>query len=318
MGRRRQRPHTSGIGRRRFLQLSGGGLAAALAGPHLAGAAADELVRRAIPKSGQRLPVIGLGTARTFNVDPNDAAAMEPLRGVMRAFFDGGGRVVDSSPMYGRAEAVVGRLATDLGIQDDLFMATKVWTRGREAGIEQIERSERLMAGGRLDLVQVHNLVDLETQLATLRRMQQTTQVRYIGVTHYTDGSHEQLARIVENEPIDFVQFNYNIMARNAERRLLPAAAANGVATLINEPFESGRLFRRVRGQAVPQWARAELGIDSWAQYFLKFIVGHPAVTCAIPATSKPVHSADNIGAAHGPLPDAALRRRMLRHLENL
>lgn len=307
-----------GLPRRRFLQLAAGGLALPLAWPYGATPAADTIHRRAIPASGQRIPVIGLGTARTFDADPDDAAAMEPLRGVMRAFFDGGGRVVDSSPMYGRAEAVVGRLAGDLGIAEELFMATKVWTRGRDSGIAQMQRSRERMGGGRLELIQVHNLVDLDTQLATLRRWRDEGRVRYIGITHSRDSAHDDLARIVAREPIDFVQLNYNIAARNAERRLLPAAADNGVATLINEPFESGRLFGRTRRQSLPPWAREELGIESWAQYFLKFIVSHPAVTCAIPATSDPAHSADNIAAAHGPLPDARTRERMLRYLEDI
>jgi len=306
------------VSRRRFLQLSGLGLAATLAWPRLPWAADDTLIRRAVPSSGQRVPVIGLGTARTFDVDPDDAADMAPLRGVLRAFHAGGGRVVDSSPMYGRAEAVTGRLARDLGITDDLFMATKVWTRGRADGIVQMERSRELMGGGRLDLIQVHNLLDLETHLDTLRAWREEGRVRYIGVTHYTDSSHDRLAGIVEREPIDFVQFNYNIAARNAENRLLPAAADNGVATLINEPFESGALFGRVRGHTVPGWVRNELDVDSWARFFLKFIVGHPAVTCAIPATSDPEHSADNVGAAHGRLPDADQRERMARTFADL
>ncbi|MDZ7828215.1 MAG: aldo/keto reductase [Halofilum sp. (in: g-proteobacteria)] len=263
--------------------------------------------------------MIGLGTARTFDVDPDDAAGMDPLRGVLRAFHAGGGRLVDSSPMYGRAEAVTGRLARDLGIADELFMATKVWTRGRNEGIAQMEHSRQLMGGGRLELIQVHNLLDLETHLETLKAWREEGRVRYIGVTHYTDfRPRPSSTRIVEREPIDFVQFNYNIGARNAESRLLPAAADNGVATLINEPFESGRLFARVRGHTVPQWAREELDVESWAQFFLKFIVGHPAVTCAIPATSNPGHSADNIGAAHGRLPDAEQRERMARTFVDL
>lgn len=307
-----------GLSRRQFLQLSGFGLTAALAWPRLPRAADDMLNRRAIPSSGQRVPVIGLGTARTFDVDPDDAGDMSPLRGVLRAFHAGGGRLVDSSPMYGHAETVTGRLARDLGITDELFMATKVWTRGRADGIAQMERSRELMGGGRLDLIQVHNLLDLETHLDTLKAWREEGRVRYIGVTHYTDSSHDRLADIVEREPIDFVQFNYNIQARNAEDRLLPAAADNGVATLINEPFESGALFGRVRGHAVPQWAREELDVESWAQFFLKFIVGHPAVTCAIPATSDPGHSADNIGAAHDRLPDASQRERMARAFRNL
>jgi diketogulonate reductase-like aldo/keto reductase len=306
------------VSRRRFLQLSGFGLTAALAWPGLPRAADDTLIRRAIPSSGQGVPVIGLGTARTFDADPDDDGAMSPLRGVLRAFHAGGGRLVDSSPMYGRAEAVTGRLARDLGIAHDLFMATKVWTRGRNDGIAQMERSRELMGGGRLELIQVHNLLDLETHLETLKAWREEGRVRYIGVTHYTDSSHDRLADIVAREPIDFVQFNYNIQARNAENRLLPAAADNGVATLINEPFESGALFGRARGHAVPEWVREELDVDSWAQFFLKFIVGHPAVTCAIPATSDPEHSADNIGAAHGRLPDANQRERMVRTFADL
>lgn len=316
MRQRQRRPRPEGgVTRRRFLEVTGLGAAGLALPAPLWAAGPQGLTRRAIPASGQKVPVIGLGTARTFNVDPDDDDAMAPLEGVMRAFYEGGGRLVDSSPMYGTAETVVGRLAERLDIADELFMATKVWTRGRDDGIEQMEQSRERMGGGRLDLVQVHNLVDLRTHLETLKRWRDEGRVRYIGVTHYTTGHHDDLARIVEREPIDFVQFNYNIGARNAEKRLLPAAADNGVATLINEPFESGRLFGRVDGRSVPEWARTELGIETWAQYFLKFIVGHPAVTCAIPATSNPAHSADNIGAAHGPLPNAEQRERMARAL---
>lgn len=305
------------ISRRTFLQLSAGaGLLAAL-GPTALRAAPDTLNVREIPASGQRIPVIGLGTARTFNVDPDNATAMRPLEKVLQNFYDGGGRLVDSSPMYGRAETVVGRLAERLDIADDLFMATKVWTHGREAGIEELEASREHMGGGHLDLIQVHNLLDLQTQLDTLKAWRDEGRVRYIGVTHYTASSHERLTRIVEREPIDFVQFNYNIMTRHAEQRLLPAAANNGVATLINEPFERGSLFGRVKGASLPEWTE-ELGIESWAQLFLKFIVSHPAVTCAIPATSDPEHAADNIGATHGPLPDADQRERMASLVRSL
>lgn len=305
------------LSRRTFLQLSAGaGLLAAL-GPTALRAAPDTLNVREIPASGQRIPVIGLGTARTFNVDPDNAAAMRPLEQVLQNFYGGGGRLVDSSPMYGRAETVVGRLAERLDIADDLFMATKVWTHGREAGIEELEASRERMGGGHLDLVQVHNLVDLQTQLDTLKAWRDEGRVRYIGVTHYTVSSHERLTRIVEREPIDFVQFNYNILTRDAEKRLLPAAANNGVATLINEPFERGSLFGRVKGESLPEWT-GELGIESWAQLFLKFIVSHPAVTCAIPATSDPEHATDNIGAAHGSLPDADQRERMASLVRSL
>jgi len=313
--RHRRHRREGGLNRRRFLQVTGLGAAGLALPAPLWGAGPEGLKRRPIPASGQKIPVIGLGTARTFNVDVGDADAMAPLEGVMRAFHDGGGRLVDSSPMYGSAETVVGRLAERLDIADELFMATKVWTRGGDDGIEQMEASRERMGGGRLDLIQVHNLVDLRTHLETLKRWRDEGRVRYIGVTHYTSSHHDDLARIVERESIDFVQFNYNIGARNAENRLLPAAGDNGVATLINEPFESGRLFGRVEGRSVPEWARKELGTATWAQFFLKFIVGHPAVTCAIPATSDPQHSADNIGAAHGPLPNADQRERMARAL---
>ncbi|MFW5924872.1 MAG: aldo/keto reductase [Myxococcota bacterium] len=306
--------------RRAFLELSAAAGALGVLGPAGSLAAKDDLIRRAIPSSGQRIPAIGLGTARTFDVSPDDAAAMKPLRGVMKRFFEGGGRLVDSSPMYGRAEAVVGRLAGDLGIADDLFMATKVWTPGRDAarkaGVVQMKRSRQLMGGGRLELLQVHNLVDLETHMKTLRRWREEGRVRYIGVTHSRTSSHDALTRIVERAPIDFVQLNYNIAERNAEKRLLPAAADNDVAVLVNEPFEKGELFGRTRGVELPGWAK-EIGVTSWAQFFLKFIVGHPAVTCAIPATSDPEHAEDNIGACRGALPDTRQRQRMVRYLQD-
>lgn len=305
-----------GLSRRGFLRLGAAGGVLAALGPTLV-RAADSLNRRAIPASGQAVPVIGLGTARTFDVTATNPAALAPLRGVLERFYAGGGRVVDSSPMYGNAEQVVGVLAEELGIAEQLFMATKVWTQGREQGVEEMRESRRRMGGGPLELIQVHNLVDLQTQLETLKAWRAAGRVRYIGVTHYLSSRHDELVRIIEREPIDFVQFNYNIADRHAEQRLLPAAAAQGVATLINGPFAEGSLFRRVRGRPLPEWA-AELGIGSWAQFFLKFIVGHPAVTCAIPATSDPEHAADNIRAAHGPLPDEAQRRRMAAYFQRL
>lgn len=317
MDRHGRPPRSNSLSRRRFLQLSGLGLTAALAWPRLPLAAEDAHVRRAIPSSGERIPVVGLGSARTFNVDPADDAAMEPLEGVLREFHAGGGRLVDSSPMYGRSESVIGVLAERLGITDDLFMATKVWTRGEQQGIDEMERSAERMGVARLDLIQVHNLVDLRTQLATLKRWKDEGKVRYIGITHSSDSAHDDLTRVVESEPLDFVQLNYNIAARNAERRLLPAAADNGVATLINEPFEKGTLFRRVRGQSLPEWV-SEFDCETWAHYFLKFILGHPAVTCVIPATSDPEHSADNVRAGHGRMPDAGQRERMVRYFGDL
>lgn len=317
--KKRPFPSNPERGRRRFLQsIAAGGLTLTLAPwatPLQASSAG--MRHRAIPASGERIPIVGLGSARTFDVYSMDAEAIDPLRGVVRNFFEGGGRLVDTSPMYGSAEDVIGRLASDLGITGELFMATKVWTRGEAEGIDQMQRSAERMGVGRLDLVQVHNLVDLRTHLDTLKRWRDEGRVRYIGVTHYTSSRHDELARIVESEPIDFVQFNYNILSRNAEQRLLPAAADHGVATLINEPFETGRLFGQVRSQQLPAWA-AEFDCESWAQFFLKFILGHPAVTCVIPATSDPEHARDNVRAGHGGLPDQAQRERMVETMESL
>lgn len=322
MSMRSNRWSETRFSRRRFLELSAG--ASAFAGsfanalaPFEARAEKGALIRKAIPASGQLIPVIGLGTARTFDVHPGDASAMKPLREVMKHFYRGGGRLVDSSPMYGHAETVVGRLARDLDIADALFMATKVWTRSRRQGIEQMKRSRARMGGGRLELIQVHNLVDLQTHLETLRRWREEGRVRYIGVTHWQRSAHDELTRIVRREPIDFVQLDYNIAARHAEKRLLPTAADQGVAVLVNEPFEEGRLFAKTRGKPLPGWA-GELGIQSWAQFFLKFIVSHPAVTCAIPATSDPEHAADNIAACHGSLPSASQREKMRRYFEHV
>lgn len=300
-----------GVSRRAFIEMAAAGALAAL-GPWQGASAAEAMHHRPVPSSGEEVPVIGLGTARTFNVDPHRQAALEPLAGVMRNFYAGGGRLVDSSPMYGYAEQVVGELAEHLGITHELFMATKVWARGRAEGIAQMERSARRMGVERLDLIEVHNLLDLRTQLATLERWREQGRVRYIGVTHWVSSSHDELTRLVESGRLDFVQFNYNILDRNAERRLLPAAAEHGVATLINEPFETGTLFARVRGQPLPAWAAA-IDCTSWAQFFLKFIIGHPAVTCVIPATRSPQHGADNVRAGYGALPDAAERERMAR-----
>ncbi|MGQ7275330.1 aldo/keto reductase [Marinobacter sp. V034] len=306
--------HLNGINgklsRRQILKLSAAAGITGVLAPLGVRAEQEEVVRRSIPSSGQQIPVIGLGTARTFNVITDDSPALAPLKQVLEAFYQGGGRLIDSSPMYGSAESVVGRLANDLGIASDLFMATKVWTRGETEGIAQIKQSEKRMGKGSLDLVQVHNLVDTQTQLDTLKAWKKEGRIRYIGVTHYRSDAHDELAKLCEKEPLDFVQFNYNIATRDAEQRLLPAARDNGVATLINEPFESGSLFGKVRGESLPEWA-ADWGIKSWAQFFLKFIVSHPAVTCAIPATSDPEHARDNIRAALSPLPDQTAREKM-------
>jgi diketogulonate reductase-like aldo/keto reductase len=252
--------------------------------------------------------VIGLGTWQTFDV--GGGAAREPLRQVLRRFVELGGRLVDSSPMYGQAESVVGELASELALRDKLFVATKVWTSGREAGLAQMEESLRRLRGARLDLMQVHNLVDWRTHLRTLTDWKRAGRVRYIGVTHYTAGAYGELEQVIKSEPLDFVQLNYSVVEREAERRLLPLAAERGLAVLVNRPFAEGALFRRVRGQTLPSWA-PEAGCHSWAQLFLKWIVAHPAVTCVIPATSRPEHLEDNMQAGVGRLPDAALRNRI-------
>ena len=281
---------------------------AAATGPAGAGVAPAPL-ERLIPSSGEKIPAVGLGTWRTFDVGAS-ATERAPLTDVLRRFAELGGRVVDSSPMYGAAESVVGDLATDLAITDKLFLATKVWTSGRDAGVTQMEQSLRRLRTQRLDLMQIHNLLDWRTHLATLRAWKEAGRIRYLGVTHYTSSAYDELERVLRSEPLDFVQVNYSLGEREAERRILPVARERGVAVLVNRPFSEGGLFQRVRGRALPDWA-AELDCASWAQFFLKWILAHPAVTCAIPGTSRPEHLVDNMAAGRGRLPDAATRERM-------
>ena len=266
------------------------------------------MITRPIPSSKEALPVIGLGTWQTFDVPAS--ADKEPLKQVLNTMHQYGGTLIDSSPMYGRSEAVVGELTAGSELENQYFYATKVWTRGREAGIRQMNESFSAMRRKTMDLMQIHNLVDWETHLRTLKEWKAAGKIRYIGITHYTDSMHEDLAKILASVPIDFVQFNYSIVSRNAEKRLLPTAADHGVATLINRPLGEGGLFAKVRGKALPGWAK-DYEIESWSQFFLKFLVAHPAVTCVIPGTSKPDHMADNAKAGHGPLPDAATREKM-------
>ncbi|QDU65171.1 aldo/keto reductase [Engelhardtia mirabilis] len=282
-------------------------LAASSRGAQEASATRVAIRRKRIPRSGELLPMIGLGTSRTFDVDPATVSA--DLVTVMGDFLDLGGSLIDSSPMYGQAESVVGELLRRVG-RDDAFHATKVWTdKGREAGIEQMETSEQRMGTERFDLLQVHNLVDLEVQLATLREWKASGRVRYIGVTEMRD--FEQVEKLIAGGEIDFVQIPYSLAEREVEARVLPAALDHGVAVLVMRPFQRGGLFEKVGERAVPDWA-TELGCRSWAQVFLKFLLGHPAVTCPIPATSKPHHLLDNMAAGVGPLPDAAWRERAI------
>jgi diketogulonate reductase-like aldo/keto reductase len=272
--------------------------------------AGSAILTRPIPSTGATIPVVGLGTWQTFDVGPG-SAERAPLAEVLAAFVELGGQLVDSSPMYGRSEEVVGDLAAQLGLRAKLFIATKVWTSGRMAGIRQMEESMRKLRVTRIDLMQVHNLVDVDTHLDTLQGWKRDGSVRYVGVTHYTAGSHEAVARLVASRPVDFVQINYSVGEREAERRLLPLAQARGAAVIANRPFAGGDLFRRLRSRPLPAWA-AEIDCDSWAQVLLKFVVSHPAITCAIPATSQAAHLRDNMKAAHGRLPDGKLRARIV------
>jgi diketogulonate reductase-like aldo/keto reductase len=271
--------------------------------------AAATILERPIPSSRERLPVVGLGSWRAFDVG-GSAAEQAPLEEVLRRLVELGGRVVDSSPMYGAAESVVGDLAAKLGMTDQLFLATKVWTHGHGPGVAQMEQSLRRLRRGRLDLMQIHNLLDWRTHLRMLREWQEAGRIRYLGVTHYTASGYDELERVLRGESLDFAQINYSLGEREAERRILPLARDRGVAVIVNRPFLDGGLFQRVRGRALPSWA-AELGCESWAQFFLKWIVAHPAVTCVIPGTSRPEHVADNMKAAVGVLPDSATRERM-------
>jgi diketogulonate reductase-like aldo/keto reductase len=278
--------------------------------------AAEAPLKRPIPKSGELLHAIGLGTWQTFDVGA-DAGGRAAAREVLARFVKAGGQMVDSSPMYGSSEAVVGDLAADLAAEKTLFLATKVWTTGREAGLRQMEESMRRMRTTRVDLMQVHNLTDVKTQLKTLREWKERGKIRYLGITHYHEGAFADLERLIKSEQLDFAQFNYNVAATAAEERLLPLCAETRTAVIVNRPFEEGDLFRRVKGRELPRWAQ-EFDCASWAQFFLKFILAHPAVTCAIPATRNPDYLVDNMGAALGRLPDAAMRRRMAQHMRSL
>ena len=266
------------------------------------------MIQRRIPRTAEALPVIGLGTWQSFDVPRPEYSSRAS---VLQRFVELGGRLVDSSPMYGRSEAAVGDLAHELNLQSELFMATKVWTTGAGAGIDQMEDSFRKLRVARMDLMQVHNLVDVEAHLDTLIRWKSEGRIRYIGVTHYTVESHAHLEPFLRRGEIDFVQFNYSLAVRDAERRLLPMAAEHGVATLINRPFENGGIFGAAAGKPLPSVA-ADLQCSSWAQLFIKYVVSHPAVTCAIPATRRVEHLEENMRAASEPLPSEAVRRAIV------
>jgi aryl-alcohol dehydrogenase-like predicted oxidoreductase len=287
----------------------------ALAPRWLAGASRDP-IQRSIPSSGERLPVIGMGTSGTFDVG-DDPGARARLAEVLQALFEHGGTVIDTSPMYGRAEAVVGDLLKAIQHSGPLFAATKVWIDGKHPGIEQMQQSMRLMGVDVMDLMQIHNLRDWKTHLGTLRQWKEQGRIRYIGITTSHGRSHDELERIMRTESLDFVQFSYSLADRAVEKRLLPLAADRGIATLINRPFERGDMFHKAKGKPLPEWS-ADLDCRSWGQFFLKFILGHPAVTCVIPATAKVQHMRDNMAAGFGQVPDASLREKMVKFYESL
>ena len=305
------------LNRAEFLQLCAAGLGAGFAGLPSFGWGAERMTTRPIPSSGEALPMVGVGTWQTFDVGA-DAAERALLAEVLRLLFEAGGTVIDSSPMYGRAEGVVGDLLHKAGTRQKAFLATKVWTEGRHRGIEQMEDSLRLLRTEKIDLMQVHNLVDWRIQLATVNLWKERGRVRYSGITHYTPGAFGRLASVIEGEKIDFVQLPYSIGVREAEDRLLPLCAEKGVAVIVNRPYEGGSLFCKVRGRELPGWA-AEFDCASWGQFFLKYILGHPAVTCVIPGAARTRHLLDNVAAGSGRLPeDEKTRRRMVRLVEGL
>ena len=305
-----------GLTRRHFLKSTGAASLLCSLVPGYLVAADSDVIKKTIPSTGEPLSVIGVGTSRTFNVD-SSTAANSPLLEVMQAFFDNDGQLIDSSPMYGSAEAVTGALLDRISNKQNLFTATKVWTNGKREGIDQMEQSMRRLGVDRIDLMQIHNLRDWKTHIETLIEWKAEGKIRYIGITTSHGRDHNELEQVLQQLPLDFVQFSYNILDREVEKRLLPIASEKGIATLINRPYQRGGLFRKVRGKSLPEWA-SEFDCASWGQFFLKFIVSHPDVSCVIPATSKLKHMADNMAAGYGRLPDEATRRRMIKTIESI
>src|SRR5688572_21076846 len=288
-------------------------LLAVLAAGALRPAFAQELMSKKILSTGEALPVIGVGTWQTFDVGA-DPAARAPLREVLKLLNR---NPIDSSPMYGSSETVAGDLIAELGMRDKLFVATKVYTSGRDAGIQQMETSFKRLRVERMDLMQVHNLVDVATHTKTLLDWKAKERIRYVGITHYTASAYAEVERLLKTGQYDFLQINYSLGERESEQRLFPLARERKIAVIVNRPFAEGALFRRTKGKPLPPWA-AELGIASWAQFFLKWIVSHPAVTCAIPGTGRPDHMKDNLAAGQGPLPDGEQRKKMAAYLDSV
>lgn len=272
----------------------------------------DTLIKRTIPGTGESLTAIGIGTWETFDVDSSHVPEIEQLREVLAILVSKGGSVIDSSPMYGFSEQNVGTLSTDAGFNNKLFIATKVWTSGKENGIQQMKESLQYLKRSKIDLMQIHNLVDWKTHIKTLREWKEKGTIRYMGITHYRENAYAEMESIMKSEPIDFIQVNYNLADRKSGERLLPLAAEKNIGVIISQPFGYGKLFDQVKSRALPEWA-SEFDCKSWAQFFLKYIISHPAVTCAIPGTGQPAHMLDNIQAAYGRLPDEAMRQKMVK-----
>lgn len=312
----------SGVSRKEFL-LGVGAFGAAVAAGGVFGrltrsgpAQAAGLIERVIPSSGEKLPIIGLGTARVYDVEANDPKLAE-LRATVKTFVDQGGKVIDCSPTYGNAEGVVGRLVNELGARDKVFYATKISTEGEKAGMDQVNTALKQWNTSRFDLLQVHNMKDFPTQIRTIRRLKDEGKVRYVGVTTSFPRDYDRYVELLKTEKLDFMQINYSLMQPDSDKRVLPTAQDRGLAVLVNRPFALAGTFRKVKGKKLPEWA-AEFGAKTWAQFFLKFVVSHPAVTCAIPGTDKPEYMTDNLGAATGPMPDAKMRARMLAYWQTL
>jgi len=304
------------VTRRELLKAGIGSGTALLPSSGRLGAQPGPLIERAIPSSRERLPVVGVGTARRWE-KVTTPAEMAPLRDVLRQFAERGGKVIDTAPSYGTAEAVAGALVGELGVRASLFLATKVGAIGREAGLQEIEASFRRLQTSRIDLIAVHNLRDTATQLRTLRELTQAGRIRYVGMTTSFPRQYPEFERTMRAEPLDFIQVDYALDRREAASTLLPLAADRGMAVMVNLPFGRGRLFQAVQGRALPPWA-SSFDCASWAQFFLKYIVSHPAVTCCVPGTAKVEYLLDNLGAAQGRLPDAATRRRMEEFIDRL
>ena len=301
------------ISRRGFIRDAWVGSVALTVMPGTLFAMTDNVIKRKIPATGEEISIMGIGTSRTFT----HSTPMGQLGEVLQAFFDHGGQMIDSSPMYGPAEGIVGDLLKTTENTDALFAATKVWTDGREAGIRQMNKSMQLMGVQTMDLMQIHNLRDWDIHLKTLREWKEEGRIRYLGITTSHGRFHEELEAIMKKEPLDFIQLSYNIDNRITDERLLPLARDKGIATIINRPYQRGELFRKVKGKSLPAWA-SEIDCASWGQFFLKFIAGHPAVTCIIPATTKVKHVLDNMAGGKGRVPDEAMRKRMVGYLEAL